>query len=93
MEESDGNSIDLDRLMETDSGEDKIFAAMGIAKTINTVCPPSCCEEVETDRRAGGHVGRICAGDPRAGPRNRDPDHSAHPRGKAPRSVTVSCDL
>ncbi|KAJ3557178.1 hypothetical protein NM688_g1613 [Phlebia brevispora] len=37
MEESDGQSIDLDRLMETDSGEDKIFAAMGVAKTITTV--------------------------------------------------------
>ena len=38
MEEADGQSIDLDRLMETDSVEDKIFAAMGVAKTINTVC-------------------------------------------------------
>ena len=37
MEEADGQSIDLDRLMETDSGEDKIFAAMGVAKTITTV--------------------------------------------------------
>ena len=46
MEESDGNSIDLDRLMETDSGEDKIFAAMGIAKTINTVSSLSCCESL-----------------------------------------------
>lgn len=37
MEEADGQSVDLDRLMETDSGEDKIFAAMGVAKTITTV--------------------------------------------------------
>lgn len=38
MEEADAGSVDLDRLMETDSGEDKIFAAMGVAKTITTVC-------------------------------------------------------
>ena len=37
MEEAEGDSVDLDRLMETDSGEDKIFAAMGVAKTIETV--------------------------------------------------------
>ena len=37
MEEADGQEVDLDRLMETDSGEDKIFAAMGVAKTITTV--------------------------------------------------------
>lgn len=37
MEASDDTEGDLEKLMETDSGEDKIFAAMGVAKTITTV--------------------------------------------------------
>ncbi|KAI0688708.1 ARM repeat-containing protein [Cytidiella melzeri] len=37
LEEADGGNIDLDRIMEQDGGEDKIFAAMGVAKTIGTV--------------------------------------------------------
>lgn len=37
LEESAGEQTDLDRLMEQDGGEDKIFAAMGVAKTIGTV--------------------------------------------------------
>ncbi len=37
LEETDGGNVDLDRLMENDNGEDKIFAAMGVAKTIGTV--------------------------------------------------------
>jgi importin-7 len=37
LEESAGEQTDIDRLMEQDGGEDKIFAAMGVAKTIGTV--------------------------------------------------------
>lgn len=36
-DETDGSSIDADALMENDAGEDKTFAAMGVAKTIGTV--------------------------------------------------------
>ena len=36
-DETDGSSIDVDTLMENDAGEDKTFAAMGVAKTIGTV--------------------------------------------------------
>ena len=37
MEEAEGQEVDLDGLMETDSGEDKVFAAMGAAKTMTIV--------------------------------------------------------
>ena len=33
----DGKGLDLDNLVMDDTGEDKIFAAMGVAKTITTV--------------------------------------------------------
>ncbi|PCH39811.1 ARM repeat-containing protein [Wolfiporia cocos MD-104 SS10] len=36
-EEADGRGVDLDTLMDNDSGEDKTFAAMGVAKTIGTI--------------------------------------------------------
>ena len=35
-EETDSKTVDLERIMD-DSSEDKIFAAMGVAKTITTV--------------------------------------------------------
>ena len=37
MDETDGKTIDLENIMD-DSSEDKVFAAMGVAKTITTVC-------------------------------------------------------
>ncbi|KAI0337442.1 ARM repeat-containing protein [Trametopsis cervina] len=37
LDEAEGGNLDLDRIMEQDGGEDKIFAAMGVAKTIGTV--------------------------------------------------------
>ncbi len=36
-EETDGRGVDLDSIMESTDNEDKIFAAMGVAKTIATV--------------------------------------------------------
>lgn len=36
-EEVDGGEIDIDALMDEDTGEDKTFAAMSVAKTIGTV--------------------------------------------------------
>ncbi|EMD40235.1 hypothetical protein CERSUDRAFT_112428 [Gelatoporia subvermispora B] len=37
QDETDGREVDIDTLMENDTGEDKTFAAMGVAKTIATV--------------------------------------------------------
>lgn len=36
-EETDGHGMELEAVMESDSNEDKTFAAMGVAKTITTV--------------------------------------------------------
>ncbi len=35
--DEDGGAVDMDRIMEGDDS-DKVFAAMGVAKTITTVC-------------------------------------------------------
>lgn len=40
-EQTSDREMDLDALMESDTGEDKTFAAMGVAKTIGTVCVSS----------------------------------------------------
>lgn len=37
LEETDVHQVELEKVFEANDGEDKIFAAMGVAKTVATV--------------------------------------------------------
>jgi importin-7 len=40
-EETGGQNVDLDNIMEADTDDDKTYAAMGVTKTIGTVSTES----------------------------------------------------